>query len=224
MQDEKTVLFLDLLGVFKRIGLLDELVLLGGWCPVVYRGHFGADYPETPISAVDADFLISNPNKTRAPLDVPAALEAAGFQTQHTIAGSTYVNGDLEVGFLAEKKGKSEEVSFQVRSLHLGAMSMRYLDFLQEHVIKVAYSGFKLNLPDPAAFVLQKFLINPRRSKSMQAKDLETISGLCDYMVKLEPQRARLKALFDALPGSLKKTVLGAADKHAPDLKELLAA
>ena len=193
MQDEKTTLFLNLLGAFKRLGLLDDFIVVGGWCQVLYRVHFNDPLPDCPVTAPDADFLIINPGKTRPELDVAAALEAMGFETQHAIGQTKYIHGEFEVGFLAEKKGKAEEEAWQVRSLKLGAMTMRYLDFLQEHVIEIPFEGFKVKVPEPAAFVLQKFLINPRRSKSVQTKELEAIAGLCAYMVKQPKQVARMR-------------------------------
>jgi hypothetical protein len=223
MTNEKDDLFFSLLTLFKKLGLLDDFILVGAWCMPYYRAHFGEGYPEQATRPTELDFLITNPKKPRPQLDVPAALEELGFQTQHAIGGTKYINGDLELAFLAANKGKAEEEAFQVRPLQLGAMTMRYLDFLQEHAIEVTHGGFKLSVPEPAAFVLQKFLINPRRSKSMQAKDLETISGLTAYLLTQEKETARMRELFDTLPGSLKKTVLGAADKHAPDLYEVLA-
>jgi hypothetical protein len=223
MQDEKTTLFLSLLATFKRLGLLDDLIVVGGWCQVLYRVHFNDPLPDCPATAPDADFLIINPGKNRPELDVAAALETMGFETQHAIGQTKYIHGEFEVGFLAEKKGKAEEEAWQVRSLMLGAMTMRYLDFLQEHVIEVAYEGYTVKVPEPAAFVLQKFLINPRRSKAVQAKDVEGIVGLCGYMLKQPKQVARMRELFTALPGSLKKTVLAAAEKHAPDIGEIFS-
>lgn len=224
MQDaptDKDALFQSLLAAFKRLGLLDDLIVVGGWALTLYEGHFGADYPAGPARANAMEFLLVNPNKPRAPLNVPAALEEIGFHTQHDLAGTKYVNGDAELAFLAAKKGKAEEEAFQVRPLQLGAMTNRYLDFLQEHAMAMEYGGFKLSVPEPAAFVLHKFLINPRRSKSVQAADMESIAGLSAFLLGKDAERARLSALFAELPGSLKKTVLGAADKHAPDLLEI---
>jgi len=224
MQDEKTTLFYNLLGTFKRLGLLDDLILVGGWCHIYYRVHFNDPLPDSPVTPPEADFLILNPNKARPDVDVPLALEAMGFHTQHAIGQTKYVHETLEVGFLAEKKGKSEEEAWQVRPLKLGAMTMRYLDFLQEHVIEVKHDGFTVKVPEPAAFILHKFLSNARRSKVVQVKELESIVGLSGYMSRQPKEVARMRELFGALPGSLKKTVLSAAEKHAPELGEVLGA
>lgn len=226
MQDEKGDLFLDLLGVFQRLALLDDLILVGSWCHLFYRDYFEDPLAVEAIRTTDVDFLIPNPNKGRPERDVPEALLELGFVTQHSfLSGWTkYVHRDLELEFLTPKRGPGAVQTFSIKSLKLEAHTIRFLDFLQDHTIAVTHAGFKVKVPEPAAYVLHKFLINPRRSEKKQGKDLETITKLSAYMVKREKERERFRVLLAAMPAGWRKTVLEMTAEHAPWLHEVLTA
>lgn len=226
MQDEKADLFLDLLGVFQKLELLDDLILVGSWCHLFYRAYFADPLAVESIRTTDVDFLISNPNKGRPERDVPAALLELGFVTQHSfLSGWTkYVHPDLELEFLTPKRGPGEVETFTIKPLKLEAHTIRFLDFLQDHAIPVTHAGFTVKVPEPAAYVLHKFLINPRRSEKKRGKDLETVTKLSAYMVKREAERERFRALFAAMPKGWQKTVLEMTKEHADWLHEVLTA
>jgi hypothetical protein len=225
MQDEKADLFLSLLSTFQKLALLDDFVLVGSWCHLFYRVYFQDPLAVDAIHTTDVDFLIANPNKGRPERDVPAALHELGFLTELSISGWTkYVHKDLELEFLTPKRGLGEEQSFAVKALRLEAHSLRFLDFLQDHAILIAHAGFTVKVPEPAAYVLHKFLINPRRSEKKRVKDMETITRLSDYMIKRESERERFKVLLTEMPKGWQKTVLEVTKVNAPWLHEILTA
>lgn len=226
MQDEKGDLFLELLGVFERLALLDDFILVGSWCHLFYRAYFQDPLAVEPIRTTDVDFLITNPNKGRPERDVSAALHELGFLTQHSfLSGWTkYVHKDLELEFLTPKRGLGDEQTFTVKPLRLEAHSIRFLDFLQDHAIRVSHAGFTVKVPEPAAYVLHKFLINPRRSEKKRGKDMETITKLSDYMIKRPEERERFRILLSEMPKGWRKTVLEVTKEHAPWLHEVLTA
>lgn len=226
MQDEKGDLFLDLLGVFQRLALLDDLILVGSWCHVFYRAYFQDPLAVEAVRTNDVDFLIPNPNKGRPERDVPAALLDLGFVTQHSfLSGWTkYVHKDLELEFLTPKRGQGGIQTFSIKPLKLEAHTIRFLDFLQDHAIPVTHAGFTVKVPEPAAYVLHKFLINPRRSEKKKGKDMDTITKLSSYMVKLEKERERFRTLLEAMPAGWRKTVLEVTGENAPWLHEVLTA
>lgn len=226
MQDEKADLFLSLLGLFQRLGLLDDLVLVGSWCHPFYRAYFQDPLAVEAVRTNDVDFLISNPNKGRPERDVPAELLDLGFVTQHSfLSGWTkYVHPDLELEFLTPKRGPGEMETFAIKPLKLEAHTIRFLDFLQDHAIPVTHAGFTVRVPEPAAYVLHKFLINPRRSEKKRGKDLDTVTKLSAYMVKQETERKRFRELLKSMPKGWQKTVLEVTAEHAPWLHEVLTA
>jgi len=225
MQDERGDLFLDLLGVFQKLSLLDDLVLVGSWCHLFYRAYFQDPLAVEPIRTTDVDFLIANPNKGRPERDVPAALKELGFLTQHAMSGWTkYVHKDLELEFLTPKRGGGGSETFTVKPLKLEAHSIRFLDFLYDHAIAVNHAGFAVKVPEPAAYVLHKFLINPRRSEKKRGKDMETITKLSAYMIKREAEQDRFRTLLSEMPKGWQKTVLEVTKAHAPWLHEVLTA
>jgi hypothetical protein len=223
MQDEKADLFLSLLGTFQKLALLDDFVLVGSWCHLFYRAYFQDPLAVDAIHTTDVDFLIANPNKGRPERDVPAALRELGFLTELNISGWTkYVHKDLELEFLTPKRGQGEEQTFAVKPLGLDAHSLRFLDFLQDHTILITHAGFTVKVPEPAAYVLHKFLIHSRRSETKRIKDMETITRLSDYMIKRESEQERFKVLLAEMPKGWRKTVLEVTKDHAPWLHDIL--
>jgi hypothetical protein len=224
MQDEKGELFYDLLDVFQKLALLDDLILVGSWCHLFFRTYFQDPLAVDGIRTSDVDFLITNPNKGRPERDVPAALMELGFITQHSfLSGWTkYVHKDLELEFLTPKRGTGAVQTLSIKPLKLEAHTIRFLDFLQDHAIAVTHAGFTVRVPEPAAYVLHKFLINPRRNEIKRGKDLETITKLSAYMVRREGERERFCILFAAMPKGWQKTILKVTKEHASWLNEVL--
>jgi hypothetical protein len=95
---------------------------------------------------------------------------------------------------------------------------------LGDHVLVVSYKGIKVKVPEPAAYVLQKLLIQEKRKPDKKAKDMEAMQGISSFLLKSgDGKKAFVKIYGGLLPG-WKKTILTACEKGIPDLHKLLKA
>ena len=53
-------LFLRILKALEDVGALNELLLIGGWCPLIYKEYFGNPIELSVKRTTDLDFLIIN--------------------------------------------------------------------------------------------------------------------------------------------------------------------
>jgi len=187
------------------------MVLIGGWCPLVYREYFGNPVEISMQRTTDLDFMITNPPHIHKDVDVSLILKGLGFDRNISMLDGyeKYVHPDLEVEFLTPERGKGRDRPYTIHKLHVLAQGLRYLDLLQGHVMKASYNGISINVPEPAAYVLHKFIISGRRTKSFKReKDVETACQLGEYLIGHEKHRRMIRDIYAGLPGKWKKDLM----------------
>lgn len=222
----KPDLLLSVLKAFDKEGLLGELVLIGSWTHLLYAEHF-KNPPEIPATrTLDLDFLLSKPKLVKQKVDVPAVLKGLGFMENvdphdHVVK---YLHPDLELELLVPMVGREDKKPVVVPQLKTSAQKLRYLDVLGDHVIVVSFKGLKVKVPEPAAYVLQKLLIQEKRKPDKKAKDMEAMQGISRFLLKSKEGKASFLKIFSSLQSGWKKTILDACEKGIPDLHQLLKA
>ena len=158
-------LFFTILTRLDEEEVLRDIVLIGGWCPLVYREYFGNPVEISTQRTTDLDFMVPNPPRIHKDVDVSRILERLGFDKNISMLDGyvKYVHPDLEVEFLTPERGKGRDKPYAIEKLHVDAQGLRYLDLLQRHVMRASYNGISINVPEPAAYVLHKFIISGRR-------------------------------------------------------------
>jgi len=160
-------LCIEVLKRLEKAGILKEMILIGSWCIPFYCGYFaGAKYPAA-IRTRDVDFLISNPKRIKADVNIPELLKDLGF-----IIGYSGAKGfiklehpDLVVEFLSSEKGKGTDEPIQLPKLGVNATPLRFLSLLSDNVIKAKVEDFEIILPHPVNFSLHKLIISQYRLK-----------------------------------------------------------
>ena len=102
-------------------------------------------------------------------------LRTLDFTPTHSyITGYTkYEHPELELEFLTPELGRGKNKPYELPKLHINAQGLRYLNLLQSNVLKIKYKHMMIQLPEPAAYVLHKFIIFERRKeKSKKERDL----------------------------------------------------
>ena len=118
-------LFFDIISELNREGILQGLILIGGWCLIIYKQYFGDPVEISTLRTVDIDFFIP------------------------------------------------------------------YLPLV---------------VPEPAAFVLHKFIVsNRRQDQAKREKDIKTARELGEYLIKDERQREKIKNIYSDLPTKWKE-------------------
>ena len=192
-------------------GVLSEIILIGGWCPVVYKEYFGNPVEISMQRTADLDFLIPRPLQLKQDVDVSLIFHGLGFDRKVSLLDGyeKYVHPDLEIEFLTPERGRGQDKPYTIDQLHISAQGLRYLDFIQSHSIKMSYKGISLNVPEPTAYVLHKFIISDRRKKSSKReKDIETACQLGVYLLEHENQRHKMREMFSHMPEKWKRELL----------------
>jgi hypothetical protein len=213
-------LFFIILTKLAEEEVLQDIILIGGWCPLVYKEYFGNPVEISMQRTTDLDFLVPNPPRIHKDVDVSLILEGFGFDKKISLPDGyvKFVHPDLEVEFLTPERGRGSKKPYSINKLHVNAQGLRYLDLLQGNTIKTSYSGISINVPEPAAYVLHKFILSERRKNQFKRdKDIETARQLGEYLLGLENQRQKMQNIYMGMPGKWKKNLMriikGVSDK-----------
>jgi hypothetical protein len=120
-----------------------------------------------------------------------------------------YVHPDLEVEFLTPERGRGRGKPYSIDKLHINAQGLRYLDLIQSYTMKISYNGISINVPEPTAYVLHKFIVSDRRKKQFKReKDIETARQLGEYLLDQESQRNKMREIYLSMPEKWKKDLI----------------
>ena len=213
-------LFFAILASLDKEEVLQDIILIGGWCPLVYKEYFGNPMEISMQRTADLDFMIPNPPQIHKDVDVSLILEELGFDKKLSLLDGyeKYVHPDLEVEFLTPEKGRGRDKPYTIDKLHINAQGLRYLDLIQSYIMKTVYNGISINVPEPTAYVLHKFIVSGRRKKSFKReKDIETARQLGEYLLEQEKQRKKMHEIYvdmaDKWKRDLMRIVKGASEK-----------
>ncbi len=198
MQDKQTELLFKVLNILQDKSVLRHFVIAGSWCIYFYRFYFHKRSPIASLRTRDVDFLIPNPKSLNTRVDLPELLRSLGFTVDYRGEQGfmRLVHPELFIEFLVPEKGRGIDKAFSLPHLGLNAQALRFLDILYLKTVTLEIKGLKINLPDPACFLLQKIIILERRpEKDKKEKELEQIERTFD-LIKKENKVGDLKSIF----------------------------
>ncbi|MBU1147216.1 MAG: nucleotidyltransferase domain-containing protein [Candidatus Omnitrophica bacterium] len=179
MEKNQYKLCLEVLRRFNKAGILDGMILIGSWLLYFYKDYFKKT-PYIDIATLrtrDIDFLVPLSIKIKKTIDVPELLKDLGFVTDFK-GSKGYIkldHPDLILEFLVPEKGRGSDEPYKLPQLGMNAVSLRFLSFLIDNVIRVKVEDFYINVPHPANFALHKLIIFQRRAREYKAlKDKST--------------------------------------------------
>ena len=81
-----------------------------------------------------------------------------------------------------------------------------------------------IQLPEPAAYVLHKFIIFERREKkSKKERDLIAAKDIGEFLLQNETQQKKLLEIFHSLPLKWQKTIIKNVKTHSELLFDFLS-
>ncbi len=222
---ERSKLFLDVLKKFDSYGLLEDLILIGSWSLYIYKEYF-KNYAQIPIKrTLDIDFLIHNPPKIKHKVDVENILNELGFDPVYNMMShlTKYVHPALTIEFLMNQKGRGEIDVCKVKDLSITAVQLRYLSLLEDNLIKVKYENLQVQVAEPSAFTLHKYIVTGRRLKEEKAiKDLVTAKEMTDFLLTIDEETEKMQKIFKSIPTGWKKSIIEVVKKEHKELYDLL--
>lgn len=213
---EKNEALYTVLKSLEDSGLLKDIILIGSWCLVFYQQIFEGFEPQ--IRTTDIDFYVPNA-KSANPGDSAAALKKINYDhVRDTLTNkSTFISPDgFEIEFLTNltKEGLS---AVRLGASEIYAESLSYIGMYSGHYVDVTYFGIKLHVASPAAFVIQKALINDRRGLKAE-KDRLAIAYVASFIPLSRKSRDEFYSLFDSLPKKWKKEVMNFLETYAMEI------
>lgn len=172
---------------------LMDIVLVGGWVPIVYE-QCTSIYPTRTMRTADVDFACRSPLAVREET-MDHLLKSAGFRCElfgnAQVPFCRYINErELEIEFLTPLKGDGAEEVIKLQK-GLTAEPLRYLDVLLAHIRPLKIDeDHVVYVPWISAFLFQKGLSFPnRRSALKKDKDLYYIFKIVqvvdsEYLIK----------------------------------------
>jgi len=196
--------FLKTLWLFKDY--LSEIVIGGGWVPLIYYHYLLGEKSRFPIMTRDIDIMVNEniPVIGAKPLD--KILTDAGLKTKFQGLTShrpnTHYEGEIdnyvvEIEFLADLKGDGDKDVIEVQE-GLYAEALRYISVSAQNTLKVNIDDLDLigesqklaiKVPTPGAFLFHKGLtFNNRRESHKKGKDLYYMFDVLMNCAEMEKQ------------------------------------
>ncbi len=189
---------------------LADIVIGGGWAPLIYYHYLLGDKTKNPARTFDIDLMVKNTIPVRGDLSVDQVLTSAGLSTEFKSVDTPPIihyegvieNCDVEIEFLTDQKGSTPDVVIEVqRGLH--AEALRYLSVATDNTIAVTIDDFEdlknsapfqVKVPSPSTYIFHKGLVFRRRKEeAKKAKDLYYIFEILFNWAEHENQ------IFDGL-------------------------
>lgn len=202
MNDAFIAGFLKTLRILKDY--LPEIVIGGGWAPVVYYRYLLRDKEHEPIFTRDIDFMVQPQVPVIGSKTVDQLLVESGFEAifkSRDIPPLVHYEGnfdgvDVEIEFLTDQTGSSPDLVLEVQN-GLHAEALRFISIVVENVTEVTIddsvsagdpSALKIKVPTPSAYIFHKGLVfRRRRDREKGAKDLYYIFDIITGCSLIKP-------------------------------------
>ena len=207
----------QLLATLAALGdYLQDVVLVGGWVPHLYRRLWPSESPVEARRTFDLDAAVRGPLAVRSRSRLDVLLAAEGY-TQilggpSELAAQIYQsppNSDLlPIEFLAPLTGRRQQATIQIQK-GVTAQALRYLNILLENTFDVRLSAeavagsvgeLTVRIPIPGAYVFHRGLIHPRGISRRRGKDLyyifETWASLPDLRDRIVTEITQMRSRY----------------------------
>lgn len=212
--------------VIKRLhdeGILNDIVLIGGWCLYLYRILYKKPPEITALRTSDIDLLVPRKIRLTKKCDLLAVLKELGFEILYDPKGHVkFTREDFDVEFLTPEIGSGSDKPYEFKQLNMNAQQLRYLRILQDNVITINYQGSPVKIPNIQSFIIHKTLVLDKRKPSKRSKDIETIKALMDFILTKPKLLNDFMFAYNGLIKGWKKTCLDNSKKYLPETHELL--
>lgn len=222
----------DLLSLLKTIEVLkpylEEIVIVGGWVPFLYRAYGQMPFRHPSVRTMDIDVAVPRRLKERERPTIDELLSSAGYKVVHGLDASIVkyelLSPVAEIEFLTPEVGRPGGATITVQR-GLNAQALRYLQILLENTKEIEINdtvsglGFSLvvKVPSPGAFVYQKGLTLSRRH-SKASKDLYYIFDLLDSSTEVwDLILAEIRSLRSRYGGRWFRGFIGNLSKYFPE-------
>lgn len=199
-QQEKA--FWEVIKAFDELGLLEHIMVIGSWAEYLYPPLFNTDFIPN-VRTRDVDFFYRNINIPREKIPLIAKLKEYGFEHEmdpYSEVSKFYKEDFLELEFLTRALGSAAKSTYPICSLDIKSEGLRAINILADYACEVEIKGYKLYVPEPSAYVIQKILTNPERiPKYKREKDMIAVSEILIHIKQNELHLNKLRDVYYTL-------------------------
>lgn len=209
MEKKKYSLCLEVLRRLKNAEILDEIMLVGSWCILIYNDFFEKKGLLPPLRTRDLDILFPIPLKLKNKTDLFELLKDLGFILDYKGEQGymTFSHPDLILEFIVPARGKETNKPFPIDQLGINAQSLRFMDMFSRAPIRMFFEDLEVTVPHPADFALHKLLISRRRKQvDKREKDIIQATSLLRALNEFDKTES-IKAAFEAIPEKWQKVI-----------------
>lgn len=210
MNQEQQQAFWDTIKTLHEVDILPYIMLIGSWAEYLYPYLFDSEF-EPNIRTRDVDFFYRNLKLPDKPVRFVEAMKQNGFLYQVDSISEVarfYKEDLLEIEFLTKVIGSGSKSVYLIRGLGIKAEGLRIINILDDYATEVTRNGYKITVPLPAAYIVQKLLANPTRvPASKKAKDIASVLNLLDHIKASEKHRQDLKHVVSTLTPKQRKVL-----------------
>ncbi len=200
--------FWETIDIFAEVGLLPYVVLVGSWVEFIYEKAFFRKF-EASLHTMDIDFLVKNLRLPRKKMNVIKILEENDYIADvDSITGVTrfYKEGIIEIQFLVRELGTGKTEPYLVEQLGIKAEGLRYMNLLADNSVRVKVKGYEIAVPKPAAYILEKLLVNENRGTKRE-KDIRAVQRILDAIQESHDALIELNGLYKSLSPKQRKKI-----------------
>ena len=209
---EQQKAFWDAIDVFDKEGLLPYVMLIGSWAEYVYQDYLNLGF-RANLKTRDVDFLYPNLNRPQKyDINIFQSMLEKGFIYREDIlsgVGKFSKEDLLELEFITRVLGKGRHI-YEIPSLKIKAEGLRNANMLADYPLELDCENYIITVPEPAAYIVQKLLINQTRMpETKKDKDIQAIRELLRHVDK-----DRVRQIISARPEKDRKIITETADRY----------
>ena len=172
VEKKKYDLCSEVLRRLKREGILDNAILVGSWCTLLYQDYFKGEGLLPPLRTRDMDLLFPIPLKLDKSTDMHDLLKDLGFVLDFKGDHGCIIfqHPDLILEFLVPARGRPTNKPVVIDQLGINAQPLRFMDALAKDPIQLTFEGVVVTLPHPINYALHKLLVAGRRKRKDKAE------------------------------------------------------
>lgn len=225
MPDKQYELCLNVLRKLESAGVLQNVVLVGSWCLVLYRDYFKDVGAVPAVRTRDMDFLVPSAATLRDTVDVPELLKDLGFITGFRGPQGVMIleHPELLIEFIVPERGRGSEELKDLPKLKMNAQPLRFMDIASMLTVRLYFGNVPVIAPHPAAFALHKLLVaHRRRNVEKKRRDLDSAVLVLALLNKRRDMQIA-RDLLAKFPRTWKRSILATLrGEHLGELVELL--
>ena len=219
MQSKQYDVCLSVLRRLEEAGILRRVVLVGSWCLVLYREYFRGVGELHAVRTRDMDFLVPAQGKMVRSVDVPSLLKDLGFIVgfRGELGAMMLEHPELMIEFLVAERGRGSDKLKYLPELGMNAQPLRFMDIAASKTVLLHFGDVPVTVPHPAAFVLHKLLVVPRRREAeKKEKDLASALVVLE-LLETKGDLPLVLELLESFPPAWKKTIMRVLQDNKAD-------